>query len=857
MNGLRLNSLKLHGFKSFASAVELAFPDGISAIVGPNGSGKSNVADAVRWVLGEQSLKALRGANLQDVIFAGSDQKRALGMAEVSIHFDNSGRELPLDYDEVRITRRAFRSGDSEFEINDARCRLRDIQELFLDTGLGKGAFSLVGQGEIDAVLSAQPTERRLILEEAAGIARYRQRRAETEKELLETEANLTRIEDVAAEVRQQLEPLAAERDRARAYRELAARRDALDCDLGLHEWRRLQAQSTQLSEQAAAAAAQAERRTGERDAAEAAEAAATARLKAVQAELEAALDGLRSTERDEAEARHRQERLDGEREQAARALEEASARKEQATAAAAAARARLGDLAAGLAGAATAAEAAKAQAAECGEAVRSAERERAAAERAVESAEGSLRRAEAEAASLAAARAATEQALAGARGRRSGAEGDAKSLDERLAAAQARLEGAVAEREAARAALRDVEASLRAADAEREAAERRRDESQAALAASARAADERAARAQALARLEEAGEGYFHGVRAVLAKQGELGGLLGPVARLIAVPKRLERALDTALGGAQQHVVARDEAAVARAIDYLKRTRTGRATFLPVDTVRKAALRPEERRVLQEAEGVVGPACELIEIDPEARPAVEHLLGRVVVMEDLAAALAVAKRLGGGIRLTTLDGELINPGGAITGGSANRPTGALLARQRELSALRVQLEEDRARARELEAAVAEAAAALDGARGELELRREARAAAQQRCARGESECEQLTARVTELEADRARLQEREAHTEREIAAEAERLHELTTRVAAAEAARAEAQAVLTAARQAREGAAQAAQAAQAAWADARLAEAEAARTRDGLTRERQDCETTIAREEAAARAAA
>src|SRR5690606_17704076 len=232
-----LKSLTIHGFKSFAQRVELVFPRGVTAIVGPNGSGKSNVSDAIRWVLGEQNIRSLRGSALQDVIFAGTDSRKPLGMAEVSITFDNSDFALPLEYAEVTITRRTYRSGESEFLINRTPCRLRDIHDLLMDSGLGRGSLSVIGQGEVDAILSVRPEERRALIEEVAGITRYRSKRQAALERLNETEANLVRLGDIVAEVERQLHPLEREAERARRYRELSARLSELETKLLLHEW--------------------------------------------------------------------------------------------------------------------------------------------------------------------------------------------------------------------------------------------------------------------------------------------------------------------------------------------------------------------------------------------------------------------------------------------------------------------------------------------------------------------------------------------------------------------------------------------------------------------------------------------
>ena len=231
-----LKKVEMQGFKSFADRVEIEFQPGVNAIIGPNGSGKSNIMDAIKWVLGEQSIRNLRGLKLEDVIFAGSTIKRPMGMAEVSIILDNTDNLIPLEYSEVSFTRRAFRSGESEFYLNKVPCRLKDIQEILMDTGIGKDGYSIIGQGQIDEVLKGRPEERRLILEEAAGIVKHKYRKHESEKRLEETVSNISRIDDILNEIKNQLDPLYAQKQTALEYRALSSKYKQIEIDLLLFE---------------------------------------------------------------------------------------------------------------------------------------------------------------------------------------------------------------------------------------------------------------------------------------------------------------------------------------------------------------------------------------------------------------------------------------------------------------------------------------------------------------------------------------------------------------------------------------------------------------------------------------------
>lgn len=250
---MRLKSFEAHGFKSFADRVSLDFEPGITAIVGPNGSGKSNISDAIRWVMGEQSIKYLRGTKMEDVIFAGSSVRRAMGMAEVTLLFDNSDHELPLDFDQVSLCRRVYRSGESEYFINKKNCRLKDVLALLADTGLGRGSMSIIGQNKIDEILNSRPEDRRSIFEEAAGIAKYRMRKKEALRKLEETGANLLRIRDIRTEIQGQLEPLGEAAAKAHAYKEKAAQLKLVRLTLLFRTLEKIDQEKAQLTELCAA----------------------------------------------------------------------------------------------------------------------------------------------------------------------------------------------------------------------------------------------------------------------------------------------------------------------------------------------------------------------------------------------------------------------------------------------------------------------------------------------------------------------------------------------------------------------------------------------------------------------------
>ena len=679
-----LKRLELYGFKTFAERTELTFGPGVTAIVGPNGSGKSNLCDAILWVLGEQSMKALRSHRAQEVIFAGSDGRRPVGLAEVSLTLDNADGGLPVEYVEVMVTRRVYRSGEGEYLINKVPVRLRDLQELFLDTGMGKEAYSVINQNQVDAALSARPEDRRALIEEAAGIQKYRHRKREALHKLEATRGHLARVSDIIAELEGQVGPLAEQSEQARCYRGLVGEQRELGLALVLlrrHQLaenlarnaereQELGDQLTAIRTRSAALAAQEEALRQELAQAEERLEAARTAAGALGAEAEKAsgraalvrqslghLDSeQQAADRDIAALKQQQAALGGElaRMQAAAAelSEEEAAlatqvREQQAALAAAEEqlRASAGDsdelrsvylrLVDGLTGKRNAL-------AQC---------------------DSILRSAQARQERLAAQRSSLDQAAQAA------------------AAERAQLAGALAGREADRGT---VLADTEQAQADLEAARAQLARQVQEVAALAQDHSARQSRLAALQELEEAKEGYYPGVRAVLAAagQGELPGAYHAVADLVRVPARYQQAVEVALGGAVQDIVTEQEEEAKAAIAYLKRTRAGRATFLPLPRIRPAPRLPDH----PPQGDCLGVAVDLVSFDERYRPVFDHLLGRVLVSPDLEAALRLGRREKGWRLVVTLEGEVIHPYGAMTGGSA-RPS-QLLGRKREIADL-------------------------------------------------------------------------------------------------------------------------------------------------------------------------
>ena len=681
---VRLKRLEIYGFKSFADRTVVVFDNGITGIVGPNGSGKSNLSDAVRWVLGEQSAKALRGGRMEDVIFNGTQKRKRLGYCEVSLVFDNEDHALPVDFAEVMITRRVYRSGEGEYYINKAGCRLKDIIELFRDTGVGKEGYSIIGQGRIDEILSQRSEDRRGVFEEAAGIVKYRARKEESEKRLTNMRDNLSRVEDVIAELEGQLEPLAKASETARRYLALRDELRTLECSafvLRSDRARERIADAEAMLAGLADAIAEEERRAGELTAARETANENAQKLEAeVSAAHEAVLELTREKEAREGElgvlraeiARMEKDVLSlGQDEDVKRARSRAL-EGEQKTCEEGILRAKTELV--GL------------------------ERQLGASEQALSEAQEQARRAEEELEAHKSAIIEAVNRLSDVRTSEARLSTMRKELERRSEEAQAQREELCAEGEELAAQLAEAEAGLSEAkklEAECAAAERAIDEqTQEAgrrIAAIQSAMNETSGQKQAaesrlrvLREMERDYAGYQQAVKQVLLHARGNAGVHGVVASLMRVPKELERAVEAVLGGALQNVVTSDEYVARDMIAYLRQNKLGRATFLPLTTITGRTLSAQERQLLS-MPGCVGLASELVSFDERYRGIVENLLGRTVVAENLDAGIEIMRRGRHAFRLVTLEGDVMHSGGSMTGGSSASRMTSLLSREREI----------------------------------------------------------------------------------------------------------------------------------------------------------------------------
>lgn len=686
---MHLKKLQLQGFKTFAERTEIEFSEGVTAVVGPNGSGKSNLGDAILWVLGEQKASAVRGAKAQDVIFAGSDKRKPTGLAEVSLTVDNSDGTLPVDFREVVITRRAYRSGEGEYLLNKIPCRLKDIYELFLDTGVGRESYALVNQSQIDAVLSVNAEDRRGLFEEAAGIKKYRVKKREALRKLESTEANLNRVCDILSEMDGRLEPLRLQAERAERFIGLRDRLRAIESSLLIVDLRFAQselaaARQAREQEQATAAEHNLKIEAAEVRAQAIAQSLADAdsKLETCRLQHQAALSHAERAGSERALAAQRADGLAQSQRRLTVELEELAARRDRLSAQTVALSEELTT--------ARAEEASlRAQVGESQKAVQALSEQISALAR-----QGEKRRVEAQA--LARQQAARQAEAARAEARAAELEAGLPALKQEAERVAATLHEMSQTLQATQAAYEAAKADIAVANDGVEAAQAGRDTARKEVAGAQSRLNEAQGqlvglrtRLRTLQELEAAQEGYFAGVKAVFEarKYGALSGEFTVVADAFRAPAGYEVAFETALAASLQDIITATEQEAKAAIAYLHEQRAGRATFLPLDRMRPS----RESLDLGRAEGmpgVLGAALRIAEFDAKFRPALEVLLGRVFFCETLDDALRASHAARGWNRIVTLSGELVLPSGALTGGRQSGRTANILGRKTEIATL-------------------------------------------------------------------------------------------------------------------------------------------------------------------------
>ena len=686
-----LRALEIQGFKSFPDKTRLTFEKDITAIVGPNGSGKSNISDAILWVMGEQRTKALRGSKMEDVIFGGTEKRGKLGYAQVSLIIDNSARIFDSDSGEVMLTRRYYRSGESEYFINRESVRLKDINSLLMDTGLGRDGYSIIGQGRIAEIVSTKSTDRREVFEEAAGISRFRYRKEEAERKLERTEENLLRINDKIEELEMQVGPLKEQSETARRYLVLRDELKGREVSVWMATLEKLHAQSESVNLE----------------------------YEQVTKNLENARASLEALYASSGSITERMHQKDVETEQARERLSAQESAASACESAAAVIRANV-------------------------------QNTRESSARLMED----MQRQESRAREL-------RDQIEENEGRIAAIDAELKTAEEREKQTGNVIDGCRLKLQSRENMLNDLTERTN-----RLSVELRSTESRIAM----------------LEEMEKSYEGYSGAVRSVMreAERGALRGIHGPAANLVRAERECALAIETALGAAAQHIVVDTQDDGKNAIEFLKRRDAGRATFLPIDTIRGSVMRDAPVN----DPGFVGVAFDLVSFDEKYKGIFENLLGRTVVAESLSDAVRMARASGNRLRIVTLDGQIINAGGSMTGGSSGKNSG-ILSRANELEGLRKRRdtasEKLRGSAAELERAKANLANVrfqLDSALAEQAEQRSARSSREAERRTTENAVSQLSALLDALRGDSEQRRHAAEESEKQIAAMNEKLAE-------------------------------------------------------------------------------
>ena len=684
-----LKSLEVHGFKSFANKIVFDFHNGITGIVGPNGSGKSNVADAVRWVLGEQSAKQLRGASMQDVIFAGTENRKPLSYAYVAITLDNSDHQLPVDFEEVTVARRVYRSGESEYLINGNTCRLKEVSELFYDTGIGKEGYSIIGQGQIDRILNGRPEERRELFDEAAGIVKFKKRKVTAQKKLESERENLVRINDILSELERQVGPLERQSEKARTYLKKKEELKEYDVNMFLLESDRISVEKKEVEEKYQIADDEMKQVNASYENIK----AEYEKLGHDMEEMDQKINTLReninqtSSTRQKLESQiqilneqihtaemtdeHLQSRLDAIQKEKDERLEAKKGYDEQ--------KAQLDEQLASIDE-----RRKKAQ-----EQLQRIQEELARCNSGMESGQSELIQLLQNKASIQAKQQKFDTMLEQCNIRKA-------ELNKRLLDRKAQEEGLDSVLEEYTKDLEAVQQSIEELkNLEAELEKKNKDwkvkiiETNRGIESTQTEYHKQQSRLESLRNIAERYDGYGNSIRKVMEQKSEHKGLLGVVSDLIQVDKEYETAIETALGGNIQNIVTEDEETAKQMIAYLKKNRLGRATFLPLTSV-SAKANPKNEAALGET-GVIGLANKLVKCDPKYDEIAAYLLGRVLVVDTIDHAIALAKKHHYSLHMVTLEGEYLSPGGSMTGG-AFKNSSNLLARNREIEELEIQV---------------------------------------------------------------------------------------------------------------------------------------------------------------------
>ncbi len=689
-----LKRIELAGFKSFADKTEMEFVRGITAVVGPNGSGKSNISDGIRWVLGEQSAKSLRGGKMEDIIFAGSDARKAVNYGEVSLTLDNGDHALPLDFSEVTVTRRVHRSGESEYLINKQTCRLKDITELFMDTGIGKEAYSIIGQGRIEEILSTRSEDRRGIFEEASGIVKYKNRKRDAKRKLDDTEQNLLRIHDLVSELEDQIGPLKEQSEKALKYKQLRDSLKNIEISLYVHQIEQIHESWSVTND-----------RLGELKEEELAlstvVSAHDAKLESDRLALRQVEDKIEILQNQLLENSEKYEKSEGFGEVLKERAKNLTQNREQLEQSLAASEERYAQREAEMKQLAEKFAAAERQLTELRDELQSEEVKLIGVTGGIsqeqeEGLKGQLLEIMNQMAGMRNEIRYNDQQKEAVQRRMQRSEEEGTKWSEQLE----QLKGKKTLLENTLQQLGTEIADLRGkyiTESERcQSLHRLVEESQSGIRKWEQKREGLVSRRDTMKEMEDDFDGFALGVKEVLkaSRKSVLHGVHGAVAELIRVPEKLEIAVETALGAAMQHIVMENEAVSRQAIAFLKQRQLGRATFLPLDVIRPRQISAADKRLMEDAEGFVGIGAELVGYDSAYNNIVGSLLGNVVFASDLERANKMAARCQYRFRIVTLEGDVVNAGGSMTGGSQHRKNSNLLGRKRQLDQLATDIRE-------------------------------------------------------------------------------------------------------------------------------------------------------------------
>lgn len=680
-----LKSIEIHGFKSFANKIVFQFHNGITGIVGPNGSGKSNVADAVRWVLGEQRIKQLRGASMQDVIFSGTETRKPLSYAYVAITLDNSDHQLAIDYDEVTVARRIYRSGESEYLINGTPCRLKDVNELFYDTGIGKEGYSIIGQGQIDKILSGKPEERRELFDEAAGIVKFKRRKAAAQTKLENEKQNLVRVNDILSELEKQVGPLEKQSEVAKVYLRKKEELKTLDINVFLLENKKLREQLSSMEEKYNLASNELNE-TGEKyEGIKEEYERIQQEIESLDTAIEAAREQLTDTGlmrgklegeinvlKEQINSAHGSENHLNNRKAA---LEEEIAGKEQEKQDILTDKkdtdTQVQEIAEAAAKAKADLEAIQNKITELNNNIEAGKNTIIGELNQRATIKSKMGRFDTMMEQINIRKAELNSRLLRAKSDEAAREETIKKLEETFETVTEELRQMTEQEAASELELGNIRENLTGLDAKLRETQTRFHQEQSKL--------------EALTNITERYDGYGGSVKKVMEQKEKEKGIIGVVADIIQVEAKYETAIETALGGNIQNIVTDNEETAKHMIGFLKQNRLGRATFLPLTSITK----PQEFKnpeALKE-KGVIGMADELVGTEEEYRNVAKAMLGRIVVVDNVDNAVKIARKFDYGIRMVTLEGELLVPGGAISGG-AFKNNSNLLGRRREMDEL-------------------------------------------------------------------------------------------------------------------------------------------------------------------------